>query len=71
MLAYWWARLLPQVLADGRLPGEMGRGARACTYHTVASEALVYLAHLSNANGVSLHTRSNSALLKTMLINVR
>jgi poly(beta-D-mannuronate) lyase len=49
---------LKQVEADGSLPLEMARGARAIGYHGFALEPLVIAAELAKPNGVDLYTES-------------
>lgn len=59
------ARLgLKQIKADGTLPLEMGRKARAYHYHAFASAPLVLTAELASRNGVDLYADNDGALTR-------
>jgi poly(beta-D-mannuronate) lyase len=50
------------IRADGTLPQEMRRGARALHYHLYAASPLVMLAELAAPNGIDLYSERNGAL---------
>lgn len=53
---------LRQVTADGSLPLEMGRRAKALHYHLFALMPLVVEAELADANGIDLYRENDGAL---------
>jgi poly(beta-D-mannuronate) lyase len=53
---------LAQVQPDGTLPLEMARRKRALHYHAFAAAALVLLAELAAANGITLYDENDRAL---------
>ncbi|MCC7425592.1 MAG: alginate lyase family protein [Alphaproteobacteria bacterium] len=55
---------LRQVTAEGALPLEMARGAKALHYHLFALTPLAFLAAMGEANGVDLHAENGGALMR-------
>lgn len=63
------ARLgLRQVTAEGILPLELGRKARAYHYHVFAAAPLVMVAELGLRNGVDLYTERDGALKRLVAL---
>lgn len=55
-------RSLDEVTADGVLPREIARGAKALAYHNFTLEALVAAAEMALANGIDLYRHRDGAL---------
>lgn len=53
---------IEQISADGVLPLEVKRGAKALGYHSFALTGLVLVAEFAGPNGVDLYAESNAAL---------
>lgn len=53
-----------QITAEGTLPLEMTRRARALHYHLFAAAPLVTMAELADANGIDLYREDNGALAR-------
>jgi poly(beta-D-mannuronate) lyase len=51
-----------QIAADGHLPNEQKRGARALAYHNYALQPLVMIASFAAANGQDVVAENNGAL---------
>lgn len=60
-----------QISADGTLPAEMHRAARARQYHFFATMPMIATAELAAVNGVDLYSEENGALhrLVKLLVN--
>lgn len=53
---------IKDIQADGSLPLEMNRGAKAYLYHHYAAIPLFMMAHTAKANGVDLYKENNQGL---------
>lgn len=57
------------IRADGTLPQEMRRGARALHYHLYAAAPLVMLAELGEPNGIDLYSERGGALKQLIKVS--
>ena len=59
-----------QIAADGTLPLEMGRGARALHYHLYALAPLVLIAEFGEDNGLPLYAENHHAIERLVYASV-